>query len=128
MSNSVSYLGVALAVAASLVVGPALAGGDPLAGEQIFKRCAGCHSVIEGPAKLGPHLRNVIGRPVASVVGFRYSKAMQESGVIWTERTLDQFIQSPNKFMRRNEMPFGGMRDAQQRADLIAYLREATAR
>lgn len=102
--------------------------GDPVRGQMIFNKCKMCHTVIEGPKKIGPHLRNIIGRKAGSVPAFRYSKAMAASEVVWNEQTLDQFLKKPAKFMRKNQMTFSGIRKDQQRLDLIAYLKKATAR
>ena len=102
--------------------------GDPVRGQMIFNKCKMCHTVIEGPKKIGPHLRNIIGRKAGSVPAFRYSKAMAASEVVWDEQTLDQFLKKPAKFMRKNQMTFSGIRKDQQRLDLIAYLKKATAR
>lgn len=102
--------------------------GDPARGKMLFNKCKMCHTIIEGPKKIGPHLRNIIGRKAGSVPAYRYSKAMAASEVVWDEQTLDQFLKKPAKFIRKNEMTFSGIRKEQQRLDLIAYLTKATAR
>lgn len=110
--------------AADATVGPP---GDAAAGEAIFKRCAGCHAVGEGARhKVGPHLNNVFGRVAGSLEDYNYSAAMKEAGqngVVWTEETLSPFIEAPRVYIKGTKMAFPGLKDPQQRADAIAYLR-----
>jgi len=95
-------------------------------GEQIFKRCAVCHTLEPGKAKLGPPLFGVFGREAGTVEGFRYSKAMKEADVVWSEETIDKYIADPRGFIKGNRMAFPGLKDAKDRADLIAYLKANT--
>jgi cytochrome c len=102
----------------------ARADGDPAKGEQIYKRCQGCHSIDRN--RIGPMHKGLFGRPAGSVPGFLYSDAMKNSGIVWSEQTLDQFLQGPRKMVPGTKMTYAGVPDAQERADLIAYLKQAT--
>ena len=118
------------AVAAVLLLltprSPALAAdGDPTRGEQIYHRCQGCHSIDAN--RVGPRHAGLFGRHAGSLDDYSYSDAMRASGVVWNETTLDQFLTAPRKFIPGTKMPFAGIPDAQERADLIAYLKKATA-
>ena len=118
------------AVAAVLLMltsrSPALgADGDPTRGEQIYHRCQGCHSIDAN--RVGPRHAGLFGRHAGSLDDYNYSDAMRASGVVWNETTLDQFLTAPRKFIPGTKMPFAGIPDAQERADLIAYLKQATA-
>ena len=119
--------GVALAalalggtVDASAQSTPGPAAGDAAAGENLFlDRCAMCH-VAEGGGQ-GPTLKGVYGRKAAAVPGFAYSAALEASGVTWTGPELDRFLTNPSVAIPGTAMPIT-VPDAQQRADLIAYL------
>jgi cytochrome c len=114
-------LGATLVGAAST---SARADGDPAKGEAIYKRCQGCHSIDRN--RIGPMHKGLFGRPAGSVVGFLYSDAMKNSGIVWSEQTLDQFLQGPRKMVPGTKMTYAGVPDPQERADLIAYLKQAT--
>jgi cytochrome c len=100
------------------------AAGDPTRGEQIYKRCGGCHSIDRN--RVGPMHLGLFGRKAGSVAGFNYSKAMRESGIVWDEGTLDKFLENPRGVVPGTKMTYAGVKDPQERADLIAYLRQAT--
>jgi cytochrome c len=86
--------------------------------------CRTCHSMREGDHRLGPSLHGVVGRKAGSVEGYQFSSAMQQSGIVWDEKTLDAFIANPDKVVNGNAMkPFGGIADAGQRGKIIAYLK-----
>jgi len=95
------------------------------AGKKIFKKCSSCHSLEEGINKVGPSLYNIVGATAASDGKFKYSKAMRESGVIWTDENLSAFLTKPKKFMKGTKMSFAGIKKPEQLADLIAYLKTA---
>jgi len=101
------------------------ADGDPTRGEQIYHRCQGCHSIDAN--RVGPRHAGLFGRHAGSLDDYSYSDAMRASGVVWDETILDQFLTAPRKFIPGTRMPFAGIPDAQERADLIAYLKKATA-
>jgi cytochrome c len=78
-----------------------------------------------GKKKVGPSLHGIIGSPAGGMEGFKYSKAMMESGVEWTEENLDKYLTKPKEFIPGNKMIFPGLKTEQQRADVIAYIKEA---
>lgn len=91
-------------------------------GKQVFAQCAACHAVTNTNG-VGPSLLGVVGRASASVPGFRYSPAMKRAKLTWDEKTLDAYIANPQAVVPGNLMPFSGLSDVKQRADLIAYLK-----
>ncbi len=108
------------------VAGAARAEGDAVRGEKRFEECATCHSTQAGVNDVGPSLHDVFGRKAGGLDDFRYSPAMKRSGITWTPQALDTFVADPQKAVPNNRMPFAGMPDAADRADLIAYLEKAT--
>lgn len=110
-------------------IAPLLASADAGKGENIFKRCQACHTVDDGGAnKVGPNLWEIVDRPIASHEGFGYSAAMQEfaqgGSVKWTYENLDHFLTNPKGFVSGTAMAFAGLKKIEDRADLIAYLRQ----
>jgi len=91
------------------------------AGKEVYAQCSACHSV-DGSNGVGPTLQGVMGRKAGSVAGFRYSRAMKGSSIVWDDKTLDAYVADPQKTIPGNVMPFAGIADAKQRADLVAYL------
>ena len=123
MKNVMSGLAAVLAV--GLFAGSAMAEGDVKKGEKVFKRCKACHKVEDGKNGVGPHLFNIVGRTVASVDGFKYSKGMTayaETQASWDAAALDAFLAKPKKAVKGTKMAFAGLKKDKQRADLIAYL------
>jgi cytochrome c len=114
------------AVALLTASGAARADGDPARGEKRFEECATCHTVERGVNNVGPSLSGLFARKAGEIADFRYSPALKKSGIAWTPQTLDTFIADPQKEVPGNRMPFAGMPDAADRADLIAYLQKAT--
>ena len=104
----------------------AAATGDPARGEAIYQRCQGCHSIDRN--RVGPMHAGLFGRRAGSVDGFDYSRAMRESGIVWDEDTLDAFLAAPRRLVPGSKMTYAGIASAADRADLIAYLKQATAR
>ena len=117
---------IALAFAAALGSGVALAEGDAAKGEKVFKKCKTCHTFDPGKKKIGPHLKGIIGRKAGSVEGYKYSKAMKAADVTWDEETLDEYLKKPKAYIKGTKMAFGGLKKDAQRQDLIAYLKEAS--
>lgn len=110
----------------TLSSGAAQAQGDSANGESLFARCRACHSLEAGQNKVGPTLHGVFGREAGGVEGYSYSDALENADVVWNEETLDPWLENPREFIPGNKMIFPGLRDEQDRQDLIAYLKEAT--
>jgi cytochrome c len=101
-----------------------LAEADVSRGKSISKVCMTCHTLAKGaPNKIGPNLWNVVDRPRASEPGFDYSAAMRAKGGKWSFDELDKFLTHPQGYIPGTKMTFGGIDNAEQRGDLIAYLR-----
>jgi len=116
--------GPAAPAAAEKPIADLLAQADPKKGEAIFKKCQACHSGEKGgPNKVGPNLYGVVGRPVASHEGFNYSAGMKAHGGNWTYEALDAFVHNPKQATPGTIMAFAGLAGAQDRADLLVYLR-----
>jgi cytochrome c len=122
------YLGASACVlVGALQVGAQAITGDAARGERAFQRCYACHSVdVNDKAQLqGPSLYHVLGRPAASVAGFDYSDAMKAkgaAGLVWDADALDHYIADPEVVVPGTRMSVPPLRDAQERADIIAYL------
>ncbi len=104
-----------------LLEDPAIA-QDAIAGKNIFAQCSVCHST-DGTNGVGPTLKGIVGSKAAEVPGFRFSRAMRASSVTWDDKSLDAYIADPQKAIPGNVMPFSGLADPKERADLIAYLK-----
>jgi cytochrome c len=113
---------VALCLGAGLpgAMTPALA-VDVEHGKALYAACAACHT--ERPDALGPSLKNVVGRKSGALDEFRYSNAMKRANLVWDEDNLRAYIGDPQGKVRGNRMPFGGLRDPNDIADVVAYLR-----
>jgi len=108
-------------------VEPLLASADASKGEGLFKRCAACHSVDAGGAnKVGPALYDIVNRDIAAAEGFSYSGALKEygEGKTWTYESLNGFLWKPKTYISGTSMGFAGLGKVEDRANLIAYLRE----
>jgi cytochrome c len=114
------------ALLASALVTSAHAEGDAKRGEARFQECAACHKLGAGANEVGPSLHGIFSRKAGELSDFRYSPAMRRSGVGWTPETLDKYITDPQAFIPANRMPYAGMSNESDRADLIAYLQKAT--
>ena len=116
---------VLLALAASATA--AHASGDATKGALVFKKnCSACHTATEPKNKVGPYLGTVIGRPVATYEGFRYSKAMTEFGAdgkVWDEARLAEYLPKPKDLVKGTTMAFAGLKTPEDIANLIAYLK-----
>ena len=107
---------------------PAWAAGDAERGAALFRGCAACHSLHPDRNMTGPSLAGFWGRKAGSLKSFeRYSPALKSSEIVWGEKSLDPWLKSPQSLIPNNRMTFPGIPDTRQRADLIAYLKEASA-
>ena len=100
----------------------ALAAGDPKAGEAVYSRCLACHSLEHH--RTGPKHCGLLGRRAGTAKGFEYSDALKKSRITWNEKTLDRFLADPLKAVPGTTMTYAGVQDRQERADLIAYLKQ----
>ena len=116
--------GLLLALAAG-AASAAATKGDPKAGEEIYSRCLACHSLTAD--RVGPRHCGLFGRRAGSEKGFAYSDAMKHYKVVWNEKTLDHFLANPMKVVPGTNMTYAGVPDPKERADLIAYLKQADA-
>lgn len=96
---------------------------DAAHGKQIFMQCKTCHAVEAGKNMIGPSLAGIIGRAAGTVAGFNYSAANKNSGITWSEEKLFQYLEKPMRVVPGTKMSFAGLPKAQDRADVIAYLK-----
>ena len=100
---------------------------DVARGERAFGACAACLSLEPNRNMTGPSLSGLWGRKAGDLASFpRYSPALKSSGIVWDDKTLDAWLGDPQHVVPGNAMTFPGVKDAQQRADLLAFLKEAT--
>ena len=97
---------------------------DPVKGKKVFRKCVACHSLQEGKNKIGPPLYNLLGRKAGTVEGYRYSKAMKNSDVVWDEESLDKFLTKPRKFIPKTKMSFRGIKKKSLRDALISFFKQ----
>ncbi|HEX4097479.1 MAG TPA: c-type cytochrome [Caulobacteraceae bacterium] len=116
------YWAIVAGAAAILAAGAAFAQGDTQRGQQVFQdNCSGCH-VLTGEGYAAPPLAGVYGRKAGTVAGFGYTDAMKKSGIVWDDASLRQFLADPPKAVPGTAMSVN-LPDAQQRDDVIAYLK-----
>jgi cytochrome c len=109
-------------------IAPATAAGDAEKGAALFRACIACHSLKPEQNMTGPSLAGIWGRKAGTLGSFdRYSPALKTSDIVWDENSLDAWLKSPNSLVSQNRMIFAGMSDARRRADLIAFLKTASA-
>ena len=113
-----------LALVAMLAIaypGQSLASGDPVHGQQVYKVCAACHAIEKNGA--GPKHQGILGRTAGTVPDYRYSPALQKSGIVWTDETLDKWLADPQAVVPGTKM-FYALESAQDRADVIEFLKQ----
>jgi cytochrome c len=120
---------MAIACASSALPGMARAqDGNAEEGAEVFKKCRACHDVgPEAKNKVGPVLNGIIGRAAGTIEGFNYSDANKQAGakgLVWTEEVMFKYLESPLSFMPGTKMAFVGLKDEQDRRDVIAYLKK----
>lgn len=102
--------------------------GDVAAGKKVFNKCKACHTIDEGGKKrVGPNLHGIIGKAAGTSEGFKYSAAMKESGIVWDEAKLGEFLTKPKAVVPKTKMAFPGIKKPEQLENLIAYIVEESA-
>ncbi|MEP2532573.1 c-type cytochrome [Shimia sp.] len=129
MVRVTQILGAVLVAGLAVLGGNAFAqGGDVDKGAKVFKKCKGCHQVgKDATHRIGPHLNGLFGRVAGSYEDFKYSKGFKRigsGGLEWHADTLDAFLENPRSMISRTRMSFPGLKDAEDRENLIAYLRK----
>ncbi len=120
-------LAPAILATLSFSVVVAFSDGNPNRGKRVFGACAACHSLQPDQNMTGPSLAGLWNRKAGSLASFsRYSSALQSANIVWNDKTLDEWIADPQHVIPGNDMTFQGIKDARQRADLLAFLKEAT--
>jgi cytochrome c len=121
-------------LAAALLAAPAAEAAetaDAERGAQLWVQCRSCHDLGEGARnRVGPHLNGLFGRPAAGIEGYAYSEDMERAGadgLVWTAETIDHYIENPRSLVTGTRMAFRGIEEAEDRADLIAFLRRYSA-
>jgi len=130
-SISVTKLLYVIAVAAFLQflfgASVAFSEGNATRGQRVFGACAACHSLEPDQSMTGPSLAGLWNRKAGTLANFsRYSPALQSANIVWNDKTLDDWVTDPQHLVPGNEMTFAGIKDTQQRADLLAFLKQAT--
>ena len=115
--------GVVLACAVPALAATVLPPGNIAHGKQLYEECKGCHAV--NATLVGPKHCGVYGRKAGSVEGYAYSDVMKKSGITWDDAHLDAFLKSPFTYFSGTNMGYIGLDNPQDRADVIAYLKEA---
>jgi cytochrome c len=113
---------VVLAMVMPFAITGSCAAADVAAGKTIFEKCALCHTAEPGKNKVGPSLFGIVGRHSASLKSYDYSDAMKNFNHVWTPQTLNTYLTDPRAMVPGTKMIFPGIKDAKDRANLIAYL------
>jgi cytochrome c2 len=95
---------------------------NKVSGKKVFKKCVSCHSFTKN--KIGPSLGNIIDKKAGAVEGFKYSKAVKNSDIVWNDCSLDSFLKKPRKYIKGTKMRFIGLKKKSDRDALIKYLKE----
>lgn len=118
---------VTICAAAFIATASTAQDGDVQRGEALYKQCVACHQIGEGAVnRIGPHLNNIFDRAAGLAEDYRYSNGLKraaDGGLTWNAATLDAFIEDPRALVSQTRMSFRGIKDAGERADLLAYLR-----
>lgn len=118
---ALSFAAAGLALALG---GTAHAAGDPVKGKATYAQCAACHKVDNsGKSSIGPNLFKVVGRTSGTLPGFKYSPAMVNAKKVWNDKTLDAYLAAPMTNIPGSKMPYAGLKNPADRANVIAYLK-----
>lgn len=123
--SAASVIAIASGAVAEDTVASLLPKADAAAGKAKAAICLTCHSVDKGAAnKIGPNLWGIVDKPIASASGYTYSTSMQgKKADKWTVENLDQYLAAPAAFAKGNKMAFAGVKNVQERANIIAWLK-----
>ncbi len=117
-------------ILASMLLLPmaAQAAGDPVAGKKQFAPCSACHTVEKGgPNKIGPNLHGIIGKKAGTNrTDYAYSNAMKNAPITWSAEELEKYLVKPMEYVKGTQMPFVGVANPEVRANIVAYMVEAT--
>ena len=123
----IQMLLIVLGLAVSPLASRDAFGADPRNGERLFRACSSCHSLVPGRHFTGPSLAGLFGRKAGTAEGFRrYSDALKSTDLVWDADTLDAWLADPKALVPGNLMSFPGIKDAQARQDIVAYLETAS--
>lgn len=125
---NINYATAFAALASLFIASQSVAAeGNAARGQRVFSACAACHSLQPGRNMTGPSLANLWNRKAGSLESFsRYSPALKSADILWNDKKLDAWIKSPQQVVPGNQMTFPGIKDAQPRADLLAFLKEVS--
>ncbi len=122
-----SRLAVAAFAVAVFAGSAAQAEGDAEKGKKVYNKCKACHVIDSDKNRVGPNLQGIFGRTAGAVEGFKYSDAMMDSGIVWDETTIAEYLTDPKGYIPGNRMAFPGLRKEADVANVIAYMKEASA-
>lgn len=115
--------------ALAFIATPSLA-ADAEKGAKVYKKCVSCHMVGDkAKNRVGPQLNGIVGRAIASIGDYKYSKAMYkhaEANKVWTEENLGAYLANPRKTVKGGRMAFAGLRKQKDVDNVIAYLKQAS--
>ncbi len=121
---------VAVAAAAAILAPLARAdAADAKAGSAVFNKCKACHSLAAGKNMVGPSLHGLFGRTAGTADKYNYSKPMKAAGaggLVWTDKTIAEYLKSPKDFVKGNKMTFIGLKKDSEIENLLAFLKDAT--
>jgi len=96
-------------------------------GRRVFARCRSCHTITDGgPNMTGPNLYGVFGRQIGAQPDYNYSTAAKQADFVWDGERLDDWLENPRTFLKGTKMSFAGIPDAEDRRDVIAFLKVET--
>lgn len=110
------------AAAATTVAAAATTTGDAKKGKKVFRKCKACHVVDSAKNKVGPSLQGVVGRQIAAVDDFKYSKAFMEQDLVWTPENLTEYLKKPRAYIKGTKMAFAGLKKPEDIENVIAYM------